>query len=207
MRNIITLALCLIVGRIYAQVDCSGYDREYIPKNLNDATNFLLCKWSETDKDEFKNKEEDTGVADLHFGTGVYIRNGWKLWEGKNRLSRFFKSKGIFHPDDMSSIILTSFHRRLNDKPIELDQQIAYYKSYWEEINNREKSLKQLYKELEVGDKLKIPFSGTWRYDGTDRTTLTIYHYMVSDKDSFECIVEGKIVGKKRKKRSRWACR
>lgn len=91
----------------------------------------MNCEWSESDKTEFKNKEEKEAVAELHFGTGMSIRNNWGLWKGKNKLPKFFRSKGIFHPDDMSSIILTSFHRQLNDKPIDLDEQVELYKDYW----------------------------------------------------------------------------
>ena len=31
----------------------------------------------------------------------------------------------------MSGIILTSFHRHLNGKPIKLDKQVHYYQAYW----------------------------------------------------------------------------
>ncbi|NJW55826.1 DUF6794 domain-containing protein, partial [Salinimicrobium oceani] len=95
---------------------------------------YLNCQWSESDKIEFQNKEENTAVTELHFGSGMGIRNGWELWEGKNRIARYFKRKGISHPDDMSSIILTSFHRTLNNRPIDLNGQISYHKKYWDDL-------------------------------------------------------------------------
>jgi hypothetical protein len=79
-------------------------------------------------------------VAGMHFGAGLSMRNGWKLWKGKNSLARYFHSIGIFHPDDMSSIILTSFHRRLNGKNIELASQVRYYQDYW----NKAKTTRRL---------------------------------------------------------------
>ena len=36
--------------------------------------------------------------------------------------------------DDMSGIILTSFHRQQHRKPLYLSKQIRYYKDYWEEL-------------------------------------------------------------------------
>jgi hypothetical protein len=38
---------------------------------------------------------------------------------------------GIFHPDDMSGIILDSFWRHLHSQPIKLEEQTAYYQEYW----------------------------------------------------------------------------
>jgi predicted Zn-ribbon and HTH transcriptional regulator len=140
-------------------------------------------------------------VTELHFGTGMGIRNGWELWKGKNRISRFFKSKGITHPDDMSSIILTSFHRDLNNKPIDLEGQISVYQEYWNKLKNKKKSLKQKFKELEIGTVVQVAFSGSWRYDGTDTTTLHSYLYTADDSSDFECLIEGKVIEKIKKKK------
>src|SRR5690554_177998 len=204
MKNIIAITLLFVFGTVFSQDDCKDYEENYIPKNLKDAIEYLNCEWSKSDKSEFKNKEEKSAVTELHFGTGMGIRKGWELWKGKNRISRFFKSKGIFHPDDMSSIILTSFHRDLNNIPIDLDGQISYYKKYWDDIKNKRKSLKQQFKELEIGDLVKVPLSGStgWRYDGTDRTTLHNYLYTVENSREFECVVEGTIVSKRKKRKN-----
>lgn len=74
----------------------------------------------------------ETDMIRYHFSTGMWMRNEWGLWSG-SRLSRWFNDRGIFHPDDMSGIILTSFWRHLNDQPIGLERQIAEYQRYWEE--------------------------------------------------------------------------
>ena len=66
-----------------------------------------------------------------HQGLGRWLRNNWGLWAG-SRLSKYFNDLGIEHPDDMSAIILDSFWRHLNDRPLDLQAQIAYYKAYWE---------------------------------------------------------------------------
>lgn len=127
------------IGNISSQNPCKKkYEKEnYVPKNLNDALNYLECTWSESDKEEFKNKKERSAVAELHHGTGRAIRNSWGLWKKrKNSLSRYFKRYGIFHPDDISSIILTSFHRKLNNKKLDLEKQAKRYIDYWERLKN-----------------------------------------------------------------------
>jgi len=66
-----------------------------------------------------------------HHNLGRYIRNSWGFWRGDGKLKKWFHDKGILHPDDMSSIIIDSTHRKLNNKPIELENQIQYYIDYW----------------------------------------------------------------------------
>jgi hypothetical protein len=75
--------------------------------------------------------EEEEFTANAHFGFGMWMRNNWKLWGG-SRLSKYFTDLGIFHPDDMSGIILTSYHRHLKGKEIKLEEQIKSYKDFWE---------------------------------------------------------------------------
>ena len=53
------------------------------------------------------------------------------------KLVKDFNSLGIQHPDDMSTIIMVSAYRALNNKPIRMKQQIKFYKNYWEKQLNR----------------------------------------------------------------------
>jgi hypothetical protein len=66
-----------------------------------------------------------------HHGLGTALRNCWGLWAEHSPLRDWFRQQSIFHPDDMSSIVLASFHRRLNGKPIDLPGQIAHHQAYW----------------------------------------------------------------------------
>jgi hypothetical protein len=108
-------------------------DREqYIPKDLDDCFLQLkkILKPEELEKMK-RGTEEDMGR--YHFGLGMWMRNNWGLWKG-GRLATWFNAKGIHHPDDMSGIILDSYWRHLNSKPIELDKQIKYYQDYWKKV-------------------------------------------------------------------------
>jgi hypothetical protein len=63
----------------------------------------------------------------------------------------------------------------------------------------KREQIKDTYKALMVGDTIRIPYSGEWRYDGTDRTTLHFYSYVV-DGENFKCIIKGIITGKNKRK-------
>lgn len=74
-------------------------------------------------------KNERDMIA-FHHGIGRGLRNGWGLW-GRSPLKRFFEPLGVFHPDDISGIILTSFWRKLHDVPINLEGQASEARRYW----------------------------------------------------------------------------
>jgi hypothetical protein len=144
---------------LISQNDCGKYIEKYIPTDLNDAFAFFECNWSEESLNEFKNKEEQKATSELHFGTGRSLRNNWKLWAGTSELSKSFRDLGINHPDDMSGIILTSLHRKLNGIEIELDNQIKYYKDYWAESERKETERKNKeFSEYKIGDIVEFTF-------------------------------------------------
>ena len=63
---------------------------------------------------EWSNKSEENAISEIHHSIGQWIRNNWGLWvvgENMNKLKCWFVEKGVSHPDDISSIILTTFHR------------------------------------------------------------------------------------------------
>jgi len=198
----------LSLGTAFSQTNCRNYSEDYIPKNLNDALIYLECEWSQEDKNEFKNKDEQDAVTQLHFGTGLSIRNSWGLWaEKENSFKRYFKRLGIFHPDDISSIILTSFHRKLNGKDIDLNEQVKYYKEYWERVRieneaEREKQTlesKREFESFEIGDSVKIAFKmhknrANWAY--------RIQKYPDLNEEP-NCYVSGVVMGKKKKSRKK----
>ena len=104
-------------------------DEAYVPKDLDDCFVQLkkLLKPEDVEKMRAGTKDD---MNQYHFGLGMWMRNNWGLWEG-SRLSKWFNAQGIEHPDDMSGIILDSFWRHLNNKPIKLDEQVKYYQDYW----------------------------------------------------------------------------
>lgn len=185
-------------GIAFSQVDCSKYPKDYIPTNLNDALDYLDCVW--VDKEVFKNKSEKDAVADAQFGGGQWMRNDWELWKGKNSLYREFKSLGITFPEDISSIILVSFHRRLNHKDIDLSGQVREYKEYKKRNELVRIERDKLSKALKIADTVSVIFS---RNESTkDRFELALRGYELPLDQPTNCFVQGLVKEKKKVKGS-----
>jgi hypothetical protein len=130
------------------------------PKNLEEAVLYFQQSWTKTELDQFKDKSERQAVNDIHFETGTWIRNNWVRGNRDSALTSYFHTLGIYNPDDISSIILTSFHRTLNKRDIALDKQVESYKAYWKPINEckemqKAKSVSN-YNKFKVGDSLTM---------------------------------------------------
>lgn len=91
-------------------------DKSYIPRNLEEAVLALDKLISEEEKDELCKMGEDEFLAATHLGIGMYLRNEWGLWK-KSELWKYFRRRGIFHPDDMSGEILKSYYKFLCQRP------------------------------------------------------------------------------------------
>jgi hypothetical protein len=102
---------------------------EPLPTNLDECYEALRHLLNPEELQDFQAKSEDE-LSEYHFGLGLWMRNNWGLWGG-SPLAKHFNHIGICHPDDMSGIILDSFWRHLNGKPIRLEEQVQYYRKYW----------------------------------------------------------------------------
>ncbi len=124
--------------QISTQEDRVGH--VYIPGNLEECFVELKKRFSTKQLEEFKNlKEEKEVIIRYDPSTGLWIRNNWGLWSG-SRLAKYFNAMGIKHPDDMSSIILSSFHHYLNGLEINLAEQVRQQIRLNQELHGREMS-------------------------------------------------------------------
>lgn len=110
----------------------------YIPKDLEDCFKQIDGFWDDSTKVKVKQWTEDEFSGRAHHGFGMWMRNNWQLWGG-SRLSKYFNDLGIYHPDDMSGIILDSYHRYLTGKDMKLEEQIKFYQDYWKKSNEQNK--------------------------------------------------------------------
>lgn len=110
----------------------SKFNEKYKPKNLDEAVLQLEGLHHDTIKLKILSMSEDQFAARSHFEMGMWIRNNWRLWRG-GKLVKYFNSIGIFHPDDMSGIILTSYYRHLKGQDRALQKQVQCYQNYWKE--------------------------------------------------------------------------
>lgn len=106
------------------------------PKTLSECFDQLDDMLSNSeDMEWFKTTSEDDAVIQSHHGLGRWMRNNWELWVEESDIHQYFKKLGLHHADDMSSVILTSYHRKLNKRDLNLDEQIKYYIEYWKNEN------------------------------------------------------------------------
>lgn len=139
-----------------------------IPKDLEECFVFLDGVLVAEDKEVATN---DSNFAVLvHHTLGRTLRNDWGLW-GNSVLAKWFKEKGIEHADDMSEIILTSYHRYLNSKPIELEEQIKSCQEHWKEQEKVDNELTVVYFKEEV-DEVIVRMCNTIIRGGIDNTVL-----------------------------------
>ena len=112
------------------------------PINLQQAITALDSVLSVEDKEAMQEEAEEKFVVKHHHSTGRWIRNNWGLWKKGYSLYEWFKLQGIFHADDMSGIIFTSYYRKVNELPINLQEQIQKYIKYWQEQSREEPACK-----------------------------------------------------------------
>jgi hypothetical protein len=131
-----------MLKKLKARYELWKYKRKVAkaPKNLDETFIALISMLSQEERMKYREMREEEFVASTHMYIGMWLRNNWGLWQD-SALRRWFIAIGIEHPDDMSGIILTSFHRRLRVEPIYLEEQIKYYQEYWRAVPKPPKHL------------------------------------------------------------------
>jgi uncharacterized protein DUF6794 len=126
------------IGLAHSGSPASGQDtavaaaeatQQNAPKTLEEALTALDTLFTPRIK-QWIDSVPESDMIQFHFSTGLWMRNNWGLWGG-GPLARYFNGIGIYHPDDMSGIILTSYWRRHHSQDLRLDEQVKSYKAYW----------------------------------------------------------------------------
>jgi len=119
----------------------------YIPKNLEDALLQLEKLMTPESKVIMKDIPEDQVCRRLHGRLGQWIINNWGFYGG-SRLSHYLRSAGITYPDDMADFLILAYHKRLNDKPVQVKEMAIEFKEMrkkaWEE---EQKQREVIYEE------------------------------------------------------------
>ncbi|OOG61647.1 hypothetical protein B0E46_17010 [Rhodanobacter sp. B04] len=103
-----------------------------VPNTLPQAFAALDQQLGSQQRDDFKNTPETEAVVKAHTGLGLYIRNAW-FRSGHSKLPDELHALGVRSLDDVSSVVLTSYWRHLNGKPLEVEKQCACYAKWWQE--------------------------------------------------------------------------
>jgi hypothetical protein len=102
---------------------------EPVPNTLEEAFAALDKRLPAVERSKFQNTPESQAVTFAHRGVGMYIRNQW-FRAGGSALPKVLQAQ---HLDDASAIVLTSYWRHLNGKPLEIERQIDCYHRWWRE--------------------------------------------------------------------------
>lgn len=101
------------------------------PRNLNEAISSIEVMVKPADKARILQWSEAEFIAKTHHNLGRLIRSQWGLWDENSPLHKWFMRSRIWHADDMSGIILTSYYRHIHDQPLMLKDQFDGYIEYW----------------------------------------------------------------------------
>jgi len=127
------------------------------PHTLEEAFQELDRSLPADHKEIFKRRAENRAVARTHLGLGLNIRNQWFRSGRASALAGYLQSLGAGNFEDMSGMVLTSYWRYLNGKPIEIEKQGARFADY---RANPEK----LVEELREAQRRLIELDKEWRY-------------------------------------------
>ncbi len=95
----------------------------YIPEDMGEAFLQLDKLIDSSSKAKFKAAQEEEAVRKLHFSFGRWMIYNWQFYDG-SRLSHSLKQLGIHHPDDMANVLIRTYHRYLNKKPLNIKEQV-----------------------------------------------------------------------------------
>lgn len=121
------------IAEIYAKrIKSEVINGVYIPVDLEDAHNELSRLADPAGLASFKRAPEDEVAQKLHFGLGRWILTNWGMEDG-SRITHYFKLKGVPLPDDIVRIIIVTWHRKINRRPMLVLEEITAAKKRMEE--------------------------------------------------------------------------
>lgn len=96
------------------------------PANLTECVVTLKKNLSDGDLEKIRRVSLDEFRTSAHFELGMWIRNNF-LFPEESALARCLKGRGVFHPDDMSSLILTALHKDLTKGDFDEDELFSLF--------------------------------------------------------------------------------
>lgn len=108
----------------------SELDGMYIPKDLYDVFKELDKLMDEDAKKTFMAYSDAEVDRKTHGSLGVWLEHKWSLSEG-SRLSEYFRKMKVPHYDYMIGIIITSYHRHLHGKDLNIKEQVTFFRDIW----------------------------------------------------------------------------
>lgn len=108
----------------------SDLDGMYIPRDLYDAFAQLDKLMDDNARETFMAYSDAEVDRKTHGSLGVWLEHKWSLSEG-SRLSEYFRKMRVPHYDYMIGIIITSYHRHLHGKELNIKEQVLFFRKIW----------------------------------------------------------------------------
>jgi hypothetical protein len=165
--------------------------------SVQQDTDKLIFSWLGMEVTEIKLQDKCDTVEVVMMSAGTY--DFMTLRKVDRLRKKRFDELPTVHSEAVKAGLFTTnticyereFKPQKPPKPV-LDSISKVYKS-------ERKQIKDTFKGLTSGDTIRIPYSGSWRADGTDRTTLYNYSNYVHVED-FDCIIRAVITDKNKRK-------
>ena len=128
MKNILlTLGFLFAINAYGQHTEKDVYDLP-IPRNLEQCFKILGKTLSENELFVIRTFPEDSIYFNNEFKNGADFFHAWKIYDG-SRLTKFFNKKGLSGSHEIYETILISYHRYLNQLPIDLSGQIKSFQA------------------------------------------------------------------------------
>jgi hypothetical protein len=101
----------------------------YIPKDIPDVFKQLIARSDTASLNSFKKMPETEAVNYQMDRLGMLMLKSWDFYEG-SRISNHLRELGVTNPEDMSFFLLLTFHRNLNNKPLDIKPIVEKIKKY-----------------------------------------------------------------------------
>lgn len=111
----------------------------YIPADMAEAFQEFNRLIDPSSKKKLKAASEEQAARKLHFSFGRWMMVNWAFYEG-SRFTEYLRKVGVTHPDDMAQFVIISYHRYLNNKPLEVKERVLFYQEKQKEALAKRKA-------------------------------------------------------------------
>jgi hypothetical protein len=124
---------------------------QYIPKDLQDALSELDKRMEDDARTTFKQLSEEEAATKAYFSMGRWMMVKWGMEDG-SRLTHFFQLNQIGFLEDMVRIIMITYHRKINQKPLDTESLFESFRiKRIEEYKRKQDELLKKSRPIDVG--------------------------------------------------------
>jgi hypothetical protein len=124
-------------------------DGQYIPKDLQDALLELDKRMEDDARNIFKQLSEEEASTKAYFSMGRWLMVKWGMEDG-SRLTHYFQQNQIGFVEDMVRILMITYHRKVNQKPLDTETLFESFRSKrLEEYKRKQQELIKKSRQLD----------------------------------------------------------